>query len=912
MMKHLLHHGVLRLKALLFVLVALTGLQAQAVETVTLQLNHTYALAPTDTLTALFVAQTDGLLQIYDTDGNIVISPDLNEKGLANPLTQVGSFSNVKFYDPAGNYYRRMREMQVKAGDTYYVSQYRHHNSVTYFYAQLQGEGVDRLDIEEMNRKENEAFDITDTRYGQLSITFNMPMILADSASIYTPSYPNETQKQAGYGRLETRYNTNTNRTALWMLKDTINSWLNQGYIHPGEILTFTVKDVRSKTDEKMLYGTNGTITLNFLVPGSPHKLVSQFLPKPFYSYYDKGDENGIVALTFDADVMPVAQGQTAKGSLRMGYAESDEIYTEEFDAQTPGQDVVRVEGNRLLLDFTGKLRTLEAMGLQTNYGAFTLRLQNVLMADGTNAYTDSKGGSGSYTFTLNYQQLFSNIAVAYVPEDGEEIEDNQIVAYFSQKNDVDFTAVQLDYQNRETDQYYQTTLAKADIEAVEAGENGIRYIIPITDEIKNAKNVRLSYVDLKAKDGQTHPELNARFNPGPELLATLTPSEVTPSDGSYVAAPTRMLLAFDEDVVLNHGDEALDVAVEVTDETTGQLIPSTFRAEGMNVIITFDSALQNTHSYAVALADRLIGNKEFGETLGRYGNYMPAVTYHFTVYESQAGLDFRPLPLDGSLLTEISTVELHSNQELPLGFTGRDDRKVWIEDAEGHILQYAASVGGSEGREGVFIQFEPAFKGEGQYYVVVSDSIYLYGEGQSALDPNEVACRIPYSLTTPVEQTFAVTATPADGATVSQLSKIVLTAEEPIALNERTLPVFDAMGQYATECRIVKDTTDDKRALIIFDHPLTEDGTSWTIKIQEQTFGNIDWAMSAGQYGKCNGEIILTYTISKSVGISGVAADTQKQDIYSLDGMRVGSKADDIKALPKGVYVVGGKKVVK
>ena len=906
-MKHLLHHGVLRLKALLFVLVALIGLKAQAVETVTLQLGHTYALSPTDTLTALFVAQADGLLQIYDTDGNSVISPDLNEKGLADPLTQVGSFSNVKFYDPDGNYYRRMREIQVKAGDKYYVSQYRHHNSVTYFYAHLQGEGVAQLEIEEMNRKENEEFDITDTRYGQLSVTFNMPMVLADSASIFTPGYPNESQKRAGYGRLETRYNANTNRTAIWMLKDTINSWLNQGFVHPGEILTFTVKNVRSKTDETMLYGSDGTITLHFLVPGSPHKLVSQYLPNPFYSYYDKGDKNGIVALTFDADVMPVAQGQTAKGSLRMGYAETDDMYAEEFDAQTPGQNIVRVEGNQLLLDFTGKLRTIEAMGLTANYGTFTLRLQNVLMADGTNAYTDSKGGSGSYTFTLNYRQLFSNIAVAYVPEDGEEIEDNEIVAYFSQKNDVDFTAVQLDYQNRTNDAAAQTVIAKADIQAVEAGENGIRYIIPISDEIKNAKNVRLSYVDLKAKDGQEHPELNARFNPGPELFSTLAPTASDPEDGSYVPAPGQLTLTFGEDIVL---DENLPVAV--TDETAGRTVPATCQAEGKTLTVVFGETLVNTHTYSVALADRFVGNKEFAETAGRYGNYMPATTYHFTAYESQAGLDFRPLPLDGSVLTEIASVELHSNQELPLGFTGRNDRKVWIEDAEGHILQYAASVSSHEGEEGVFVLFDPAFKGEGQYNVVISDSIYLYGEGLSAFDPNEVACKIPYTLVAPVEKTFGVTVSPADSSFVKELGEVVLTAEEPMFVTEQTLSICNTKTAEKVECTLVKDAEADNRALVRFAQTLTADGTSWTLEIPAAAFGDKTWAESEGRTGKCNDVITLTYHISATVGMDRVAGDAKAQDVYNLNGVRVGTASGSVQALPKGVYIIGGKKVAK
>ena len=873
MIKNLLNHKAGAAKSLLLGVATMLSTSALAVESDPLVLDSTYVAPMFQDVSYRFVADRTGLLQVRTNDGAVVVSTQLNEDGMAYGVENlaVSSFENYK--DEKGNQLTTVFEVYVKKGETFYVTQMNHFSN-TPFRAHIETEGMDQVRILDRNFQENDMFDITDTRYGQFEISCNMPVLPADSAYLSVPGYPTEELAKAGYGRLWTRVDPNNNRNVIWMLKDTLDLWLKEGIIKGGENITLKLPALHSMRFEDVVYGEDGSAEFHFKAPSMEtiHKLVSQDFPSPFKSYYVKGDKEGLITLTFDADLMPIADGQTAKMSLRMGSAEMGDAYGEEYDAQTEGQDVIRVDGNKLIIDLTGKLRTLDAMGLKSNWGSFTLRLQQVKMADGTNAYTESKGSSGSFTFTMSYREFFSTVAVQYIPDAEETLEDNEITAYFSEKNDIDFAAVKINYQDKETDKAYQVVIEKKDLEAIEAGENGIRYIIPITDEIKNAKNVRISYEDVVAKDGQEHPELNVRFNPGPELVNTLEPKTVTPANDAYVVAPQNMTLTFADDVVVNTLADRAQIVVK--DVTAGKEIPATIAAEGKTVTVNFAEDIVNLHQYTVSINPGVISNNEYAETEGRYGNYMSGVTYTFTAYKSEAGLDFRPLPLDGSVLSEISTVDLiGTNSRLPLHYSNNLEKKAWIEDAEGNVVQEATTI--SEiGQENIRIKFEPAFKGNGQYNVVIGDSIYFYGEGFDALDPNETVRKIPYTLSAPAEKTFTVDALPASDTNVTTLSQIFLTADEPVFLNEATVTAFNQVSRQSIDGKLTKDPDTEYGAMITFDNEITDKGT-WNITIPAGVFGDKTWFESQGTTGKCNDDINLYYDVTGKIS-QDITADPE------------------------------------
>ena len=58
--------------------------------------------------------------------------------------------------------------------------------------------------------------------------------------------------------------------------------------------------------------------------------------------------------------------------------------------------------------------------------------------------------------------------------------------------------------------------------------------------------------------------------------------------------------------------------------------------------------------------------------------------------------------------------------------------------------------------------------------------------------------------------------------------------------------------------------------------------------------------------------ELKYTFTLIDGEGIGDVLADAETADIYTVSGILVkkDAKADDLKTLKKGIYIVNGKKV--
>lgn len=88
------------------------------------------------------------------------------------------------------------------------------------------------------------------------------------------------------------------------------------------------------------------------------------------------------------------------------------------------------------------------------------------------------------------------------------------------------------------------------------------------------------------------------------------------------------------------------------------------------------------------------------------------------------------------------------------------------------------------------------------------------------------------------------------------------------------------------------------------------ENGTAAEIK----TPGEYTLTIEAGGVlvnGLPNRAVSLTYEVEKdeNLGVEAIEASNARADIYSLQGVRL--QGTDVKALPKGLYIVNGKKVV-
>ena len=794
-----------------------------------------------------FVPTEDGVLRIYAQETNISVSTDETKAG-----NKISAWKYKPTTDEDGTTWSGYTKASLKAGTPYFINVPGTLSKSTkkYFKGVFEA-GVNELKVTAINFEEGKTFDISDTRGGQLNIEFNMN------------AKSEETNVKIGNiidCNVETRTSTNTGSLYV-LLKDSLISWLNKGKIVGGEEMIITVKNIRAAADENIKYGKDGNLTLKFLTPSKPHTLVSKQLPDPFLSYWPKGDERGMIVLTFDADVMP-GEAQTAKGSFTIGYAESDDIYVEYLEPS-----MFRADGKKLYIDFTGKLRTKETMGLKNNWDLITLRLMNVKMADGTNVFSEGAGTSGSFTFTMNYKEYKSNLAFELTPADGEKLKENNVKIYFSEKDAIKFDGVKFTYQD-ENDKKYQTTVTEGITSEVEG--DAIEYIIPITDAIKNGKNVRFTLTGVVANDGLDHSDITARWNPGQELVATLAPSSVYMNESvkevDIVKNYYRHVLEFNEDITINENASAADVTYK--DTKSGRIIYGYVKSVNNNskqVIVIPAEDLKDKHEYELTIKERVIVNKEFVETNGKYGNVMPEQSYKFTIYANKDAYDFITSPVEGSNVNEISTIVCSMKPGAnagtsAIGYAHRTDKFVYLLNEKNEKVA-TATCGDVE--NGMFIKFSPAITEPGTYTVHIEDSVYFIGTGFEAVQ-NEQPVEFKYTVVAAPEE-LQFTTDPENESTITSLGEIVIMSDKDIY--GTTTPIQAYCDRQVFNGTLTMGGVNRREAYIEFTdaagEPITAEG-EYRIKIPAGVFGNKAWYDSDCLSGACNAATTLYYTVGK------------------------------------------------
>lgn len=803
-----------------------------------------------------FVPKEDGILRIYAQETNISVSTEGDDETCTTVLGKnvgeeyisykISAWKYIPTTDEDGTAWSGYTEASLKAGKAYYINVPGTLSSSKYFKGVMET-GVNELKLTDVNFEEGKVFDITDTRCGQLNLSFNMNA-KADDTNIKIGNIID--------CNVETR--TSTNAGGLYvLLKDSIINWLNKGLIVGGEEMTVTVKNISAAADDNIKYGKDGNLTLKFLTPSMPHNLVSKQLPDPFLSYWPKGDERGMVVLTFDADVMQGEQ-QTAKGSFNIGSADMDDIYVESLDPS-----MFRAEGNKLYIDFTGKLRTKETMGLKSNWDIITLRLMNIKMADGSNVFSAGAGASGSFTFNMNYKEYKSNLAFDFTPADGGKLTENNVKVYFSDKNAITFEGAKFTYQD-ENDKNHQT-IVKEGITSTPDGEEAIEYTIPITDAIKNGKNVRFTLTGVVANDGLDHSDITAKWNPGQELVATLAPSNLSIKDGSYVKSYNKHQLTFDEDVTIN---ENIEAGATYKDIKSGKIINANVEPvanSSRQIMIIPAEDLKDKHQYELTIKERVIVNKEYAETSGKYGNYMTEQSYGFTIYANVDTYDFVTSPVEGSSVNEISTIICSMKPGADegtsaIGYANPTDKFVYLLNEKNEKVA-TATCGDIEG--GMYIKFSPAITEPGTYTVHIDDYVYFVGTGFNAAQ-NENPVEFKYTVVAAPEE-LQFTTDPENESTITSLGEIVIMSDKDIY--GTTTPIQAYCDRQVFNGTLTMGDVNRREAYIEFTdaagEPITAEG-EYRIEIPAGVFGNKAWYDSDCLSGACNAATTLYYTVGK------------------------------------------------
>ncbi len=364
-----------------------TASSAFAYDVEELQLDYEYEISGNVFRTYYyFVPSADGTLMSYGP-GFLHHYEDENFE------TEIQDVTNG--YESGQN----VSSMAVEAGETYYLMYYCMESSYS-FYVHL-STTEEKPELTTLNPEEGSVLYLTDTNDGMISWQFSRPV----EFGTITLSAGKEDAMVSQSG-----FNCNyTNGFYSISVKDYMLEWLREGVVEGGDPVVLTIADIHAEGDESCVYGEDGTMRAEWVSCDKPVELSSGSWPEKFLSWWDEGDTSGLVTLTFDGDLLSFDDGQTAQCTLSFGSRDEEGgFYTESItNADDPGKIVI--DGNTIKLDLTGKSRTRDDMipGYDTSeFTTMSVSIQLVKAADGTYCYSEIMGGLGSYSKTLDYEEV--------------------------------------------------------------------------------------------------------------------------------------------------------------------------------------------------------------------------------------------------------------------------------------------------------------------------------------------------------------------------------------------------------------------------------------------------------------------------------------------------------------------------
>lgn len=400
--------------------------------------------------------------------------------------------------------------------------------------------------------------------------------------------------------------------------------------------------------------------------------------------------------------------------------------------------------------------------------------------------------------------------------------------------------------------------------------------------------------------------------NDGRFADASLKYKSVTPAENSYSTSLGKMEFAYDERVYITStanaavykGEEKVaDAILTSNEDETGLIVTAQFVEIGTQT----PKEINEFGAYVLKVDSQSIANELFNEEtpwtdgLQGHGICNPDFTVAFNidpVIITVESVDPAPYVEGGEYSKEIPA-------EIKITLSGE-----------------GAKVNSALVTYGMNTRVPAETKVEGKVITVTVPEVALAENsiGVSVAAVNESGTPISYGtdgiilLTYQMPKNILVPTevTPADGSTVKSIAKVELTVDPKYGIgtlntNKAIFVKKDGsiVGSISASIDYAADA--DNKVEITFDPEITEDGT-YTISVPEEMF----YDLSDNLF---NPELTYTFIIDNSTNIGGVEVEDANAvvEVYSVDGCLVskGKKADVMKKLVKGIYIINGQKVV-
>lgn len=856
--------GRLRRALLLVVALVATGVNAVAVDDIeltTIEFDKVYTLPVMKTAYYQLTAEEDGIVTLYCNSSDVPRPYTTTDFDMDHRYSDNFSYSyDSLFIDNEYWKYSCKVDFGVTAGTTYYLKGWTAMSNQQ-FLAKM---GAAELELVSLEPEQNSIFDITET--GQISLTFN-----------YAVNVEKAMLKCGNNNAFELE--TYSHMAGLtYEIRDTLYLMLQKGIISGGEDMTLTLTGVCAASDASMKYGEDGTLVLHYICPSMPHMIKSESVPEKFLSYWIPGDEDAVATLTFDGDLLTnfTTDKQKASATLSYGDSESGDYYSETL---TP-----TISGKTLTLDFSGKARTNATMNVKGSYGYMTLKVANVRMADGTLAFAPGQGQLGSYSYSIPYEVVTSDVATSFNPEHGSSLANASTVQiYISDKDAITYTGANFTYTVNDEQKSVDIVLSDISVADVQ-GTDGVMLTITVPEEAKTADNVVVSLTGVQCIDGLER-EVSAKYNIVAVLVKDFNPESISPASGEYLTEINTIDLTYDEEVYLS--DEAADgvLVYDANNKTVASGKVTKVTGERKVARVELTTPVTADGSYTVKVKEGVIGDKDYNSTGFETGRCNPELSLNYIVNQKIASAEVRTTPEDGSTVTELKYFTIRYVNQANIGPSYNPEYSIYLLNSDGVRVAEGTLDLVKDKDDVLSITLDTIITAPDTYTLEVQDSVIYLGTQYNA-EPNEA---VSFTYTIAGEKTGNVTSdmtpaevTPTPETTLAELNELQLNFSSNVVVN----PYYDVVVYNRTERtrvygQMMASKADPSIVLIQLDEPITDAGV-YSVVIPAHAIGDAEYGTSGYMTGHTTTAQTYMYEV-KAAQTSGVTITPAEGKVESL-----------------------------
>ena len=276
------------------------------------------------------------------------------------------------------------------------------------------GEGPIQIKVVAVTPKNGGIFSWNSS--GMVTVQFNTPV----TATGATLTYDGKS------------YSVDDFRVNSQFVSFNITNALDQAYsagLTQGKAITIKITGITDLYDNTNKYAGSGNYTFPYKAPYQQGTMTSSTVNGQsievgmndgynFMSFYNPANNDGVFTFEFSNNVQSVEKVTVTMGNLDQ--STTGKYYYEEMDD-------VKIQGNKIIVDARGKLRSLARMFPTVNmadettdtedrgyvdYSHINLALSNVQDVNGNFMRSPGQGTVGSYSYSFNYEEIVDDIAM--------------------------------------------------------------------------------------------------------------------------------------------------------------------------------------------------------------------------------------------------------------------------------------------------------------------------------------------------------------------------------------------------------------------------------------------------------------------------------------------------------------------